>query len=58
MFEDNSSVDRKMRRKRLAKQERKCAICQPHRGENAGKRPRPDGHKNKRRKARHASRRP
>jgi hypothetical protein len=42
---DNSTLLWKLRRKA----ELKCPYCKPNRGENAGRQPRPDKHKNRRR---------
>lgn len=43
--ETSSSVDRKVRRKRIAKATGGCDRCPPHGIENVGRRPRSDRHK-------------
>jgi hypothetical protein len=40
--------ERKRLRMKLAKTEGKCSRCSPHAGENRGRRPRPDKHKDHR----------
>ncbi len=46
--ETNSSVYKKKRRKKIAKETGKCAFCPPHSNENWRRKPKSDKHKNHR----------